>query len=86
MELMKQQFHLDIVGIPCKSGTAALLDTVTRLHAAITKALNIPEIRSKNRKAGFFAVERTPEPFAAQLARDVDISLRAIRAAGLKPE
>jgi tripartite-type tricarboxylate transporter receptor subunit TctC len=156
MELMKQQFNLDIVGIPYKGGTAALLDTVTgtipmsftatataepfvksgkirilatidskrhpdyahvpalgedipnfeklptalsfygpaglpqaivtRLHAEITKALHVPEIRSKNREAGFFAVERTPEQFAAQLARDVDISLRAIRAAGLKPE
>lgn len=156
MELIKQQFKLDIVGVPYKGGTAALLDTVTntipmsftatatadpfvksgkikmlavidarrhpdypnvqalaedipnfeklptalsvygpaglpqaivaRLHGEISKALNVPEIRSKNRDAGFYAVDRTPEQFAAQLKRDVDISLRAIRAAGLKPE
>ncbi|MFM9969648.1 MAG: Bug family tripartite tricarboxylate transporter substrate binding protein [Burkholderiales bacterium] len=59
---------------------------VTRLHGELTKALHVPEIRSKNRDAGFYAVERSPADFAAQLKRDVELSQRAIKAAGLKPE
>ena len=62
------------------------LPIVTRIHAEVTKALAVPEIRAKNRDAGFYAVERSPAEFASQLKRDVDISIRAIKAAGLKPE
>jgi tripartite-type tricarboxylate transporter receptor subunit TctC len=156
MESIKLQHGLDLIGVPYKGGTAALLDTVTgtipmsftatataqpfmktgkvrmlaitdmkrhpdfpdvpamgeelpnfekmptalslygpaglpsaianRMQAEVVKGLSVPEIRAKNREAGFYAVGTTPEQTLAQLLRDREVTAKAVKAAGLKPE
>ena len=61
-------------------------DVLQRLYSEIAKAVRSPEVTERLNKIMFFAVLSTPEEFVAQTKRDIDISARAIKAAGLKPE
>ena len=59
---------------------------VKRLYEEIVKALNAPEILDRLRKLYLFPIASTPEAFAVRTRKDIEISARAIKAAGLKPE
>jgi len=57
-----------------------------RLHAELDKALAAPEVRARMREISFFPDGTALEEMAAQRRKDVEITARAIKAAGLKPE
>jgi tripartite-type tricarboxylate transporter receptor subunit TctC len=59
---------------------------VQRLQGEISRAVNSPEVAERLRAIAFFPMGTTPEEAAAQTRKDIDISLKAIKAAQLKPE
>ncbi len=59
---------------------------VKRLYEEIVKALNTQEVLDRLRQLALFPIASTPEAFAARTRKDIEISARAIKAAGLKPE
>jgi tripartite-type tricarboxylate transporter receptor subunit TctC len=61
-------------------------DVLQRLYTEIAKAVRSPEVMERLNRIMFFPVLNTPEEFVAQTRRDIEISARAIKAAGLKPE
>jgi tripartite-type tricarboxylate transporter receptor subunit TctC len=58
---------------------------LARLHAGIVKALAIPEARAKATADGFELIGNTPEEFAAQLKRDIEVAGRLVKAAKIEP-
>ncbi len=59
---------------------------LARLHAELVKALNAPEVRSKSQDMGFVIGTSSPEEFAAQLKRDLEIAGKVVKTAGIEPE
>jgi tripartite-type tricarboxylate transporter receptor subunit TctC len=59
---------------------------VMRLYTEIAKALSFPDVMERMRQIAFFSTANTPEEFAEQTRREIEISARAIKAAGLQPE
>lgn len=57
-----------------------------RLHAAIARALDVPEVRSQFETRAQFAVGNTPEEFAAQITRSVETAGKLVKAVGIQPE
>ncbi len=57
-----------------------------RLHAELVKALNNPEVRAKSNDMGFVIGTSTPEEFAAQIRRDLDVAAKIVKASGVQPE
>ena len=60
-------------------------DIVVRLNAAIAKAVAMPELRAKGTADGFELIGNTPEEFAAQLKRDIEVAGRLFKAAKIEP-
>ncbi len=55
-----------------------------RLSGDAMKALQVPEAKTKINQIGFEVVGNTPEEFAAQIKREVALTARIARAAGIK--
>ena len=58
---------------------------LARLHAGIVMALAAPEARAKALNDGFELIGNTPEEFAAQLKRDIEVAGRLVKAARIEP-
>jgi tripartite-type tricarboxylate transporter receptor subunit TctC len=56
-----------------------------RLHASVMKGLAVPEVRNKAASDGFELIGNTPEQFAAQIRRDIEIAGRLVKAAKIEP-
>ncbi|OGA22752.1 MAG: hypothetical protein A3I01_13605 [Betaproteobacteria bacterium RIFCSPLOWO2_02_FULL_65_24] len=57
-----------------------------RIHADVLKALNKPEIRAKLADQHFEVItNETPEEFAAQIKRQIDLVGKIVKSAGIKP-
>jgi tripartite-type tricarboxylate transporter receptor subunit TctC len=68
-------------------GPAGLQQPVLgRLHGAIVKALYVPEVREKLDVAGQLILGNTPEEFAAQIRRALDLATKLVKAVGIQPE
>jgi tripartite-type tricarboxylate transporter receptor subunit TctC len=61
-------------------------DVLHRIYNEIAKSVRSQDVMARLNKIMFFPVLNTPEEFIAQTKRDIAISARAIKAAGLKPE
>jgi tripartite-type tricarboxylate transporter receptor subunit TctC len=57
-----------------------------RLYTEIAKAVRSPDVMERMEKIMFFPILNTPEEFLVQTRREIEVSARAIKAAGLKPE
>lgn len=60
-------------------------DIVMRLNAAVAKATATPELRAKGTADGFELIGSSPEDFAAQLRRDIEVAGRLFKAAKIQP-
>jgi tripartite-type tricarboxylate transporter receptor subunit TctC len=60
-------------------------DIVARLNTAVVKAVATPELRAKGTADGFELIGNTPEQFAAQLRRDIEVAGRLVKAAKVEP-
>jgi tripartite-type tricarboxylate transporter receptor subunit TctC len=60
-------------------------DIVARLNAAVVKAVATPELRAKGTADGFELIGNSPEDFAAQLKRDIEVAGRLVKAAKIEP-
>jgi len=71
-------------GVFARAGTPQPI--LTRLHAEITKALALPDVREKLGGLGFEPCGNTPEQFTAQVKTDIERWGKVIRDAGIKAE
>ena len=60
-------------------------DIVMRLNAAVVKAVSTPELRARGTADGFEFIGNSPEDFAAQLKRDIEVAGRLFKAAKIEP-
>jgi tripartite-type tricarboxylate transporter receptor subunit TctC len=60
-------------------------DLLARLNAVVAKAVAMPELRAKATADGFELIGNTPEEFAAQLKRDIEVAGRLVKAAKIEP-
>ncbi len=71
-------------GLSAPAGTPrAILD---RLHAAVRKGLQVPEVADRFQKLGADVVGGPPEEFEALIARELDIWADVVRQSGVKVE
>jgi tripartite-type tricarboxylate transporter receptor subunit TctC len=56
-----------------------------RLNGDTVKAMNQPEVMKKINEAGFEVIGNSPEEFAALIKRQVELTGRIVKAAGIKP-
>jgi len=68
-------------GIFARAGTPKAI--VSRLHAEITKALALPDVRERLTGIGFDACSNSPEQFSAQVKSDIERWGKVIRDAGI---
>lgn len=61
-------------------------DVISRLHAEITRAMNIPEIREKLVAQGTDPVGSTPEEFGAFMKSETVKWARVIKSANIRPD
>jgi tripartite-type tricarboxylate transporter receptor subunit TctC len=59
---------------------------LARLHGALVKALNAPELRPRFDEEGLLVIANSPEEFATAFKLDMQVHMKAMAAAGLKPE
>jgi tripartite-type tricarboxylate transporter receptor subunit TctC len=59
---------------------------VHRLYEEIKKAVTSPDVVERMRAIAFFSTVNTPEEFAVQTRREIEVAARGIKAAGLQPE
>lgn len=59
---------------------------VERLHAAIVKALEAPEVRAKYQATGMRMVGSTPDDLAASMKADTELIAKLVKLVGIKPE
>ena len=55
------------------------------LHGSLVKGLAAPEARAKAASDGFELIGNTPEQFAAQIKRDIEVAGRLVKAAKIEP-
>ena len=61
-------------------------DVLTKLNAAIQKAVNTPEMKAAFFRQGLEVETNTPEQFTEMIRREVEQNVKLARAAGIKPE
>jgi len=66
--------------VPAKTPRAI----VDRLHAEVTKALALPEVKAKLAAQGVEPTPLTPTEMDAMIAREIALNLKIVKAAGLK--
>jgi tripartite-type tricarboxylate transporter receptor subunit TctC len=71
-------------GVFARAGTSQAI--VSRLHAEITKALALPDVREKLGAIGFEPCSNLPAAFAEKVKTDIERWGKVIRAAGIKAE
>jgi tripartite-type tricarboxylate transporter receptor subunit TctC len=71
-------------GVLAPAGTPR--DVVTRLHAAITRVLALPQMKEAMNRDGTEPRPTTPEQFAAFIARELAQNAELIRATGMKAQ
>lgn len=59
-------------------------DLVARLNAAVVKAVATPELRARATADGFELIGNSPEEFAAQLRRDIEVAGRLVKTAKIE--
>jgi len=59
---------------------------VMRLNTEIVKIMNSPEVKTKAENIGFLASTTTPEELADMIKRDLAITEKIVKAAGIQPE
>ena len=59
---------------------------VMRLYQEIARAVNQPDVLERMRQIAFFPTANTPDEFAEQTKREIEVAARAIKIAGLEPE
>lgn len=78
------------VFVPTFFGLGAPANTprpiIDKLNAALTRAADDPEVKSKLSTFGMISVASTPEAMATTIARDVETFAGLVRSIGLKPE
>jgi tripartite-type tricarboxylate transporter receptor subunit TctC len=68
-------------------GPAALPGAVVeRLHGALVKAVNAPDIRARFEDDGLLVLANRPEQFADMIRSDVDYVARVVRTLNIQPE
>jgi tripartite-type tricarboxylate transporter receptor subunit TctC len=60
--------------------------TIARLHAEVTAALRVPEIRERLERGGFSLVGSSPEQFQAYMKSEIAKWARVVTVAGVKRE
>ncbi len=68
------------------AGDAMAQAVVARLNSDVVRALNVPEVRDKLASMGMSVVGASPEETGARLKRDIALSARIIKAAGIRSE
>ena len=58
---------------------------LANLHGSVIKGINAPEARAKAASDGFDLIGNTPEQFAAQIKRDIEVAGRLVKAAKIEP-
>ena len=58
---------------------------LANLHGSVIKGINAPEARAKAASDGFDLIGNTPEQFAAQIKRDIEVARRLVKAAKIEP-
>jgi tripartite-type tricarboxylate transporter receptor subunit TctC len=58
---------------------------LARLHAEAAKAIGRPDIHAKLEAAGFEVLGNTPEEFAADIRRGIELVSRLVKAAAIQP-
>jgi tripartite-type tricarboxylate transporter receptor subunit TctC len=71
-------------GVLAPAGTPR--DIVSRLHAEITKILQMPDIRERLLADGTEAVGSTPDQFTAFIRGELDKWVKLVKTTGLKPD
>jgi tripartite-type tricarboxylate transporter receptor subunit TctC len=69
-------------------GPASMPPTLLRkVHSDLVKALNVPEVKAKLANDQYFDVvtNASPEEFAAQIRREVELVGKIVKTAGIKP-
>jgi tripartite-type tricarboxylate transporter receptor subunit TctC len=61
-------------------------DIVSRLNAAVVKAVNTPEMKAAFFKQGLESDTNTPEQFTEMIRREVEQNVKLARAAGIRAE
>jgi tripartite-type tricarboxylate transporter receptor subunit TctC len=61
-------------------------DILGRLEGAITRAVNIPELKNAFYDQGLIAETTTPDQFTALIRREVEQNVKLVRASGIKRE
>jgi tripartite-type tricarboxylate transporter receptor subunit TctC len=59
---------------------------VLRLHGAISRVLNSAEVRERLEASGQFVVANTPQQFAEQIERAMELYAKLVKLAGIQPE
>ncbi|MFG6489564.1 tripartite tricarboxylate transporter substrate binding protein BugE [Roseateles sp. BYS78W] len=59
-------------------------EVVDKVHAAIKKAVEIPEVKKRIEDTGSLIIANTPEQFAAQIAAEFDVYKKVVAAQKLK--
>jgi len=60
---------------------------LTRVHADVVKALNMPSVRTLLSEKQYFEVitNETPAAFAAQIKQEIDLVGKIVKGEGIKP-
>ncbi|WP_457427528.1 tripartite tricarboxylate transporter substrate binding protein BugE [Roseateles sp. P5_E7] len=59
-------------------------DVIDRIHAAVKKAVEIPEVKKRIEDTGSLIVANTPEQFAAQIAAELEVYKKVVAQQKLK--
>ena len=59
---------------------------VARLNGALAKSVQMPDVKEAFQKQGMESQSGTPEQFATTIAREIDLTVKLLQVAGIKPE
>jgi tripartite-type tricarboxylate transporter receptor subunit TctC len=61
-------------------------EIVTKIHDAAVKAIHTPEVRERFKNAGATPAGNSPQDYAQQIKREMEIWRRVVKLQGIKPE
>ena len=71
-------------GVSVPAGTPRVI--INQLNGAMAKIVQMPDVREAFDKQGMEPLAGTPEQFAGVIAREIDLTVKLMQAAGLKGE